>query len=387
MDLSLCLDLTVSCTYDANQNLEYVTYADDDNGSTASGFEYRYTDINDIHNLTDKYNLAGHLLNTWTYDTEDRAVDNYSRDGRGVSIVYSSEYQVDVTDAYSKEREYYLIESGGRWRVSAIADGPGGAGNAPYGSSSIVSWIYDDDMNPTDLESAGGTVTQLLNYDDMGNPGTVILAYGTADERTITYTYHPDMSVPLTRTEESVLSTGNYRETIWDYDNDGDEIPNEAPTKLLYQVIEKGYTHDSAGSVVPYEYITSFTYNSRGQVETVDGPLTGSDDITTYGYDVLSGDILSVTRPIVGAAALSEYDAAGQAGLVTDLNGQSKSLDYDGRGRVITFTNMADSSVRSTDYNSAGLVRTTTDEDSVTASFEYYSDTGLLHKRLDHELI
>lgn len=376
----------VSYRYDSNQNLQSVIYADDDNGSTASGFEYRYTDTIDIHNLTDKYNLAGHLINTWTYDKEDRAIENYSRDGRGVSIIYSSEHQVDVTDAYSREREYYLVKVDGRWRVSSISDGVGGAGNAPYSSSNIVSWIYDDDMNPIELESAGGTVIRLQDYDDRGNAGTMVMAFGTDDERAIIYTYHPHMNVLFTRTEPSVLGSGNNKETVWDYDNDGDDIPNEDPTKQLYRFIEKGYTHDSSGSVVPYKYVTSFAYNSKGQVETVDGPLTGSYDITTYGYDAASGDILFVTRPIVGVTALSDYDAAGQVELVSDFNGQSTSLDYDGRGRVITTTNFADSSVGSTEYNSAGLVSIISDEDSVNTSFEYYRDSGLLYKRFDHEM-
>jgi len=360
-----------------NQNLTSVTYAD------GSGFNYGYTDTNDPHNLTEKENKAGHLLNTWAYDAQDRATDNFSRDGKGVSIVYESVTQVNVTDAYGKLREYFLDDVSGRKRVSSIINGPGGAGGAPYGNSNAVSWIYDTSMRPTEVEYAGGTINQYQNYDTKGNPGTIILAYNTPEERTITYTYHPDINAPLTRIEASVLGTGN-KETIWGYDNDYDSIPNEDPTGLVSRIIEKGFTKAIAGSIISYEYVTIFTYNSRGQVLSIDGPLPGTGDTTTFSYDPTTGDLLSITRPLIGATSFSNYDAAGQVGLVTDINNQSKGFTYDGRGRVTLITNNADGSTNSVIYNTAGLPETRTDEDGVISSFEYNSVCGRLSRTTDH---
>jgi hypothetical protein len=70
------------------------------------------------------------------------------------------------------------------------------------------------------------------------------------------------MNAPLTRIEPSVLGGGN-KKTIWDYDNDYDAIPNEDPASLVSRIIEKGFTKDATGNVIPYEYITTFTYNER----------------------------------------------------------------------------------------------------------------------------
>jgi RHS repeat-associated protein len=367
----------VTYGYDDNQNLTSVTYADN------SDFTYIYTDPNDVHNLTEKRDKAWHLLNTWAYDVRDRATDNFSRDGKGVSIVYESVIQVNVTDAYGKLREYFLGKVSGRKRISSIINGQGGAGGFPYSNSNAVSWIYDTSMRPTEVEYAGGAITQYQSYDTKGNPGTIRLAYNTPEERILTYTYHPDMNAPLSRTEPSVLGGGS-KVTTWDYDNDYNTIPNEDPTGLVSRIIEKGFTKAIAGSIIPYEYITTFTYNSKGQVLSIDGPLPVSGDTTSFTYDPTTGDLLTITRPLIVGTSFSNYDNAGQVGLVTDINNQSKGFTYDGRGRVTLITNNADGSTTSVIYNTAGFPDSRTDEDGVIKSFLYDTLYGRLVKTTDH---
>ena len=364
----------VTYGYDANQNLTSVTYAD------GSGFTYGYTDPEDIHNLTEKRNKANHQLNTWGYDDQDRCATNFSVKGKGVGIQYISDTLVEVTDAYGTVRTYTIEDVGGRKRVTALQ----GNALAPYSSGTAIRWAYDDSMRLIEVEYAEGTINQYLGYDERGNPGTVKLSFGEPEERIINYTYHPDKNVPLTRKEPSILGSGD-KETIWDYDDDYNTTPNEAPTSVVSRIIEKGFTKDGAGSVVSYEYITTFTYNTKGQVLSIDGPLPGTGDTTFFVYDAVAGDLLSITRPIIGASTFSGYDPAGQVGLVTDVNGQSKSFTYNGRGRVIVITNNADGSSNSVVYSNAGLPELRTDEDGVDSSFEYDAVYGRLFKRFDHE--
>lgn len=368
----------VTYGYDPNRNLTSVTYAD------GSGFTYNYTDPEDIHNLTEKKNKVGHLINTWTYDSRDRCVANFSQDGKGVSISYESEFQVNVTDAYGKLREYLLDDVAGRMRVSSVINGPGGAGGFPYPTNNAVSWTYDESMRLGAVEYAGGTVVMYLLYDARGNPGAIKFAYNTPEERLATYTYHPDMNVLLTRTEAGVLSSGD-KVTIWDYDDDYDAVPNENPIGLLSRVIEKGFTKDISGIVIPYEYITTLTYNSKGQVLSIDGPLTGTGDTTSFTYDPATGDLLAITRPLIGSMSFSNYDAAGQVGQITDVNGRSQSFAYDGRGRITAVTHQADGSTAGVVYNTAGLVESRTDEDGVSYNYQYDSDYGRLTRTTDHE--
>jgi YD repeat-containing protein len=365
----------VTYGYDANQNLVSVTYAD------GSGKDYAYMDPSDVHNLTKERDKAGHILGRWTYDAEDRAISNFCgqcEQGKGVDVNYVSETQVDVTDAYWTVRSYTLGAVDERKRVTAVT-GPAGA---PYSDVHAVRWVYDAMMRLSEVEYDGGAVTQYQNYDDRGNPGTVILASGTPEQTIITYTYHPDMSVILSRTQASVLGGGD-KVTIWDYDDDYDTTPNEAPKRNLSRIIELGFTKDSAGAVIPYAYITTYTYNSKGQVLTIDGPLPGAGDTTSFTYNPTTGDLVSLVRPLIGSTLLSEYDAAGMVGKVTDVNGQSRSFTYDGRGRITAITNQADGSSTTSVYNAAGLLETTTDEDGISRSFSYESNYGRLVRITD----
>ncbi|MEJ2169412.1 MAG: DUF6531 domain-containing protein, partial [Desulfobacterales bacterium] len=358
--------------YDGHHNLTAVTYAD------GSGIIYSYEDPNDTHNLTEMRNAADHLLGTWTYDAQDRCTAYADPGDLDAAVAYVGPTQVDVTDAYGTIRSYTIEEIGGRKRVSVMT-GPAGA---PYTEGSIRRWEYDTQLNLIEVETVGGTLHQYQNFDSRGNPGTVILAAGALEERMITYTFHPEMNVALTRTEAGVLGGGN-KVTIWDYDDDGDAVANENPTRLLYRIIEQGFTKDAAGAVVPYEYVTAFTYNVRGQVLTIDGPLAGAADTTSFAYDGATGNLLSITRPLIGAVSFSDYAAAGQVGLVTDVNSQSESFDYDGKGRITALTHGADYSARSVSYTTAGRPDITTDEDGVSFDYDYEASFGRLALKTD----
>lgn len=361
----------VTYQYDANQNLTSVTYAD------GSGFVYGYGDPNDTHNLMEKRNTPGHLISTWSYDSMDRCLGKYSSKGKGASIEYIDRTQVDVTDAYGTVRNYTLADIAGRKRVTAML----GAVGAPYNNSNIVRWAYDNQMNLLETEQANGTINRYLSHDARGNPGTVVLAANTPQQRTIAYTYHPRINAVLTRTEASVLGVGN-KETVFDYDDDYDSVSNQLPTKLPGRIVEKGYTRDATGDIVPYEYITTYTYNNRGQVITVDGPLPGSSDTTTYSYDPTTGDLISVTKALIGETVFSDYDAAGRPGSITDVNNQPATYSYDARARVVETTYSDNSSVYLS-YNSAGTLATMTDEDGISRNYTYGADYGRLLRITD----
>jgi hypothetical protein len=291
----------VEYDYDANQNLTSVTYAD------GSGFDYIYNDTYQVHNLTGKNDKLDHQLNTWTYDRYDRCIDNFSRDGQGLNLIYVTDTRVEVTDDYGVLRTYTIAEISGRKRVAAMQ----GAAGLPYSDSNAVRWVYNNKLNLTEVEYASGTLSHYQNYDKRGNPQTVKYKGSARQMRTVTYTYHPWMNVPLTRTEQGVLGSG-YKVTTWDYDADDNHRPNENPTELLYRLVEEGFTRNRIGNVVAYQYVTSVGYNDRGQLSFVNGPLPGDEDVTEFGYDADSGDLLAIVQPLIGATTFSAYDDAGQ---------------------------------------------------------------------------
>ena len=355
--------------YDAASGslLTSVTYGD------GSGFKYEYADAALPDRLTGKRDGEDHLLNGWAYYPDERCKSSFSRSGKGVGIVYSSGQRA-VTDGYGKVRTYVIEGVGGvKNRVTAITgDAPG---NAPYASGGALRWAYDAQGYLTEIEYGGGRIDRYSGYDARGNPGTIILGAGLPLERAITAAYHPRMNRLLSRSEASVLGSGA-KVTTWDYDLDPDDEspePNESPTNLLYRFIETGYTKNTAGGTIPYTYKTVATTNEKGQVTTLDGPAT-ANDVTTYTYDSQTHDLQTIVRPLIGATTFSSYDLAGLPGQVTDVNGQTEGLSFDGRGRLTKITHYSDSSESSLSFNLSGDLSRREDEDHVTHTYSYYAD-------------
>ena len=81
----------------------------------------------------------------------------------------------------------------------------------------------------------------------------------------------------------------------------------------------------------------AYTYDTAGRVLTVDGPLPGSGDTTTYTYNS-NGYLASVTDPVGHVTTISAWDVRGQPMTIVDANGITTTLTYDIRGRPLTVT-------------------------------------------------
>ncbi len=369
----------VTYTYDTNSNLETVTYAD------GSGYIYVYNDPNDIHNLTQKKNISGSILSSWTYDDKDRAVGNVTRDGKSVEIdydTYSMYGKIKVTDENDNIKMIKLTNIGWNYRISNISNASG----CSSCGSDLVRIDYNDNMRITEKEFANGRIDKFNNFDSNNNAQTVTEALGTDDQRIIEYTYHPELiTKKLSRKEKSVLDDGQgdteYKETIWDYDDDYNDISNENPTKMIHRIIEKGYTYEknNPGTIVPYEYITTYTYDTNNQLNSVDGPLSGSGDTTFITYDPTTRELLTLTSPIIGTTTYT-YDAVGNVESITDTNNVLTTLTYDGRNRLLT--NTTNGVTRTTNYNLDGKIDTVTDGEGRTLDYQY-NVSGFVEKVVD----
>ncbi|MCK5614446.1 RHS domain-containing protein [Candidatus Pacearchaeota archaeon] len=363
----------VSYGYDGNNNLISATYAD------GSGYTYEYTDPNDSHNLTVKKDAMGHTLTTWGYDDEDRAVSSISLDPDKTAFInyenYESNGTIDVTDAYDVTRTYTITDYDVHFPKITSISGPGGcqscAGDQP------IRYDYDANLNITEKEYANGTINTYANYDERGKPGTVTLASGTPEQQIITYTYHPVLNSPLSRTELSVLGSGN-KETTWDFDDDYNATANENPTTLVHQIIERGYTWDSNQVVVSYEDITKITYTAKAQVESIDGPLVGDQDKTTFVYHPDSGDLVSVTAPLLGSTTFMEHDGVGNPMYTQDINGNLWYREWDGRNRP---TLTPEALIK---YTLAGDIESVTDNTGRTVTYTYEPVYGRLDRITDN---
>ncbi|MCP4353337.1 MAG: RHS repeat protein, partial [Desulfobacterales bacterium] len=268
--------------------------------------------------------------------------------------------------------------AGGRSVITKIT----GASGCAACDGDVVGYQYDDDGRITQKEYANGRKIDYRDFDAKGRAETVVYDPDTEDELTITYTRHPAMDALLSRSQPSVLGAGTAL-TIWDYDDDGNTVPNENPTRLVHRKIEQGFTRDSQGATVPHETVTAFTYDAKGQVLTIDGPLTGFQDRTEFQYDPVTGDLLSATHPLGGTTWFSNYDPAGRPKRVTDPNGAITSLTHDPMGRPATVTRQSDGACRTHTYNPAGEMATVTLENGATYSFTYDNVYGRLIRTTD----
>lgn len=272
--------------YDTHQNLVSATYPD------GSGFQYRYTDPRDVHNLTEKRDKTGKFLSSWSYDNQDRATENVTHDHKGVRIEYVNDNEVTVTDAHGVTRIYSIWAIDGRKVVTRI-DGAPGHERAP---DEIRGISYDRHRRITEVRYVGGVVTQYDDFDSHGNARTVkhlLVAEGQIEvEKIEKCVYHPNINVKIQETELS--PAGEKRKVIiWDYDDDGNEIPNENPMGKPRRRMEWGLRPDGSGSMVPYESVTDYTFDEYGRLLSVDEYGSSDSDPKVLRYDDYTFNIFS----------------------------------------------------------------------------------------------
>ena len=85
-----------------------------------------------------------------------------------------------------------------------------------------------------------------------------------------------------------------------------------------------------------------------------------------------------ITRPLIGAVTITDYDAAGRPGRIVDMNQRATELSYDGKGRLTALFTPADNGLTSNTYNLAGQLETTIDPDDVQRFFDYDPASGRL---------
>jgi RHS repeat-associated protein len=344
---------SITFTYNQNDKIDTVgdpkgnTYTFSYTGENLTGVtspdtvltEYLYGDPNDIYNMTEK-RVAGQTAGIWGYDQHDRATSSSKAGGvEAISVDYgdpsaSDGIQALVTDSRANERTYRFQSRSGILRVIGI-DGGGcsscpGAERGYYYDRITFALIKITDRNNNKTK---------FTRDDRGNILTKTEAKGSALERTTTYTYHSTFNLVETITVESVANPGQSKVTTFSYDTDGN-----LTTKTV-----TGYS-----GTTQLQYTTTYGHNSYGQLTQVDGPRTDVSDVTSFSYDPATGNLLSMTQPLVGTTSFAGYDENGNVGTVTDPNGVATSYTCDERNRIKTVTNQADGSTIQLFYDPQG---------------------------------
>lgn len=321
-------------TFDGHGNLSTVSYPD------SHTRQYAYENTAYPAGLTGILDENGNRFATWSYDAIGRTITSEHATGiEKVTVAYPSATTSIATDAGGATRTYSSQLVNGIAKAGSVAE-------SWSGGTRTLSMSYDTNGNVSSRTDYNGNVTNY-SYDltrDLETSRTE--AAGTAQARTITTQWHPTYRLPLVITEPG-------RTTTYTYDANGNQL-----TKTI-----------AAGNA---SRTWTYTYNGNGQILSATGPRSDVADLTTYTYDA-SGNLSAVKNALGQVTTLSNYDANGRVGLITDPNGATTALTYAPRGWLTSKTVTAGSIVQSTAYayDNAGQLTMVTLPDNSTVSYTY----------------
>lgn len=184
----------------------------------------------------------------------------------------------------------------------------------------------------------------------------------TASTRTTATQWHPTFRLPVsTSVYTGATATGTpVRTTSFTYDGYGN-------------VLTKTITDSVTGAARTWTY-TYYNSGLYGQVQTVNGPRTDVNDLTSYTYYNCAsgskcGQVQTVSDALGHTTTFNSYDASGMPLSITDPNGALTTLTYDLRQRVKTRTTAGEQT--RFDYYPTGLLQKVTLPDGSYLSYVY----------------
>ena len=259
----------------------------------------------------------GNRFGTYNYNSKGQAI---STEHAGGADKYQLTYTINasglpvstiVIDPLGTARTYNFTTILGVVK-SAGQTQPGGSGCGAAASA----MSYDANGNVASRTDFNGNITQY-SYDLTRNLETSrIEAFGTPQARTITTQWHPSYRLPSLIAEPLRLTTLTY-------DPQGNLL-----SKTLQATLDANGNQGLNPALTGVPRTTTYTYNSVGQVLTIDGPRLDAPDLTSYAYDT-QGNLIAVSNALNQTTTLGNYDANGRPGNMTDPNGLITGFTYD----------------------------------------------------------
>jgi RHS repeat-associated protein len=313
---------------------------------TAAGIvdstSYFYEDSRFPTLLTGIADKNGTRISTWTYDGNSRVTYASRENGiDAVSIAYSAvTYPTAtriVTNALGKQTTYTFKASPTGDKDPLLTSVVGSPSSSCVGST--ASMTYDANYKMKTKVDEGGSTSEFT-YGTDGRLLSVTEAKSTPQQRSKSYVWNSFGS------PTHIESPGLTVDAVYD-----------AAGRMLSLT-----KTDTTTQSVPYATFGqtrtwTYAYNAAGLLNTVDGPLAGTSDLTSFTYDA-HGFIASITNAFGHTTTVTAVDGAGHPRTIFDPNGLMRNLDYDGSGRLTTVTTNPGSSqlVTSVTYDAAGNV-------------------------------
>ncbi len=242
--------------------------------------------------------------------------------------------------------------------VAAISGGGGGSGGCTGACAPTTEYDWGSTPDLAGTEQADGTWTSYQrNSDGM----VTLMARGDTDSDPTnagghkTWFFYGDSNFPGRVTETRRLSelkafqpsvscdasnTTDCTRSIYTYTAGGQVATRN----------DQGFTLDATGATVSYSYTTSYSYDAYGRLTQVDGPLSGSHDVTDYTYwsstDVLKDGYRKEIKRKKDSSSyvvttLAEYGIWGTATSQQDPDGTYTCSTYDAGRGALTETRVA----------------------------------------------
>ena len=306
---------TYSYTYTADR-LDSVTKP----GTPATTVSYHYELPSDAYALTGK-SFNGVRYSTFAYDTNGYAISTEHGGFDKYTFVYTqgTDGVLTVVETNPLGKKSTLTYNGGK---PLTATGQ----ISTYCPATYAETTYDANGYPQLTSDFNGNATTYV-HNPKGQLTEQVDGYGASVARKTTWVWDAVRDRVISVTVGGVAAGSELLRTTYTYTAD-----NRLST----------VTQKNLSSAVPVsqnqQRVTTYTYTEHpsGMLKTitVDGPLSGSDDAVTQTYDTY-GNLLSTQNSLSQAVTYSLYNALGQPGRITGINGAITEYSYDPQGRVV----------------------------------------------------
>ncbi|MET8457629.1 RHS repeat-associated core domain-containing protein [Streptomyces parvulus] len=368
------------------------TFTDTDGKTTVFDYDtsHRVTKVTTAEGRETRFTWNTNLLASIT-----RVVDKATGAGATTAFRYilpqpgsEGEGVARVTDPRGKHTEKTVDA---RWRVKKTTD--------PLGHERSRTWGPDNNVtSAVDGMGVGSTPgnTVKFDYDDSFNPKTATQPTGA--QSTMAWTQKAGGHYPETLTSADGDKVTNGYDTSGNMMSQTDTTTGSDGAKWTYDYNPKSGTMDCDGlpgqrcsATDPEDNKTSFTYDSKGNLTTVDRPSAQED--VTFTYDALGRtDTVTDGR---GVKTVYTYDKRDRLKTQTS-DGRLTTFVYDADGNIRSRTSPAGASVYTYDeqnrertrtlpaggsssvtYDEAGNVKTATDAGG-TLTYDYNDANQLI---------
>ena len=268
---------------------------------------------------------------TWTYDCSARGTSSQHAGGADhYTIGYENGFRT-VTDPLGTQRTVNFTVT----RILGVAHALGTVQPAAGGSgTSTTVFTRDANGNVPSRTDCNGNRTDYSydlarNLETSRTEGLTSAGGTTPQTRTISTQWHAIFRLPTGIAEPLRITTNVY-------DADGSQCG--ARGALCSRSIQattdttgaQGFSATSSGAPRTWTY----TYNTNGNVLTVNGPRTDVSDITTYTYYADNdadlgkrGNVATITNAAGHVTSITAYNAHGQPLTIVDANGLDDDAD------------------------------------------------------------